>query len=101
MDIYWSSIELKPQAQSEYFDKYKGGFVYIFLMAEDVRDVIKKITVNLNDKNLDISKIEFVSIYEDIPWDSEEEQNKYDSLALKARNTNQIEVDDLYLYEKN
>jgi len=84
MNVYWTSVEfdiLDPPA----YEDCVGGFVYLFLKAHDVREAIPRIEAAIKKEGLRISQIEFVSPYDEIPWDSEEEQIQYDSLAEEAK----------------
>ena len=99
MKIYWTSIEYKYLKGSINFEKFEGGFVYAFVRASDVRDALKKFTSELKSLNLDITNIEFISPYENIPWDTGEEQSKYDSLAKETLRTENVICDEFYAYE--
>lgn len=76
-----------------------GGFVYLFFKAKDVFDAIPIIEKEMENEGLSITQIEFVSQYDEIPWESEEEQKMYDSLAKEAELTGEVVWDKIFAYE--
>jgi len=98
MNVYWTSVEFDILDPSEY-EACVGGFVYLFLKARDVREAIPRIEAAIEEEGLRISQIEFVSPYDEIPWDSEEEQIQYDSLAKEAEESEDIVWDEIFAYE--
>ena len=98
MEVYYSSIEYHYEEGSINYGKYEGGFVYAFVQAHDARDALKKIELELEPLCLRIEKVWFVAIYEDIPWESQDEQKKYDGLAEKASQTQDVICDDFYAF---
>jgi hypothetical protein len=99
MKAYWASIEYKYLKGSINYEKYEGGFVYVFVSATDVRDALKKFSSELESLNLGVANIEFVSPYDGVPWDTEEEQHKYDGLAKQTLSTDSVICDEFYAYE--
>jgi hypothetical protein len=97
--IYWTSIEYKYLKGSINFGKFEGGFVYAFVRATDVRDALTKFSSEIESLNLGITNIEFISPYDDIPWETEEEQDKYDSLANEALTTKNVICDKFFAYK--
>ncbi len=98
MTLYWTSVEfdiLNPAA----YEDCVGGFVYLFLNARDVQDAVPKIKAAVENEDLKIDQIEFVSPYEGIPWDSKEAQSHYDALAAEAASGNEIIWDEISAYE--
>ncbi len=98
MNLYWTSVEFDIVDPSAYEDCV-GGFVYLFLKARDVRGAIPKIEKAIEEEGLRINTIEFVAQYDEIPWDSEEEQVQYDSLARKAKESEEVVWDEIVAYE--
>ena len=98
MNLYWTSVEFDIMDPSEYEDCV-GGFVYLFLKARDVREAIPKIEKAIEQEGLRMDSIEFVAEYDEISWDSEEEQVLYDSLAKEAREGDQVVWDEILAYE--
>jgi hypothetical protein len=98
MKTYWTSVEFDILEPSQY-ENCIGGFVYLFLKAKDVLDAIPKIKNAIIQEDLKINQIEFVSEYDEVPWDSEEEQIKYDSLAKKAGACEDVVWDEIFAYE--
>ena len=83
MTVYWTSVEFDILDPSAYEDCV-GGFVYLFLNSRDVREAIPKIEATIQEEGLEIRQVEFVSPYDEIPWDSQEDQILYDGLAKEA-----------------
>lgn len=100
MEIYWTSIEYEYLEGSINFNKFKGGFVYAFVKAADVRDALNKFSKEIGSLSLGIKNIEFISPYDDIPWDNDVEQKKYDNLAKEALRTENVICDEFYAYEE-
>ncbi|MCP3944228.1 MAG: hypothetical protein GY710_22510 [Desulfobacteraceae bacterium] len=98
MTVYWTSVEFDIVDPSAYEDCV-GGFVYLFLKAFDVRGAIPKIEAAIEEEGLKINQVEFVAQYDEIPWDSEEEQIQYDSLAKDAGECDKVIWDEIFAYE--
>ncbi len=98
MNLYWTSVEVDIVNPSAYEDCV-GGFVYLFLNAHDVREAIPKIEAALAEEDLRINQIEFVALYDEVPWDTEEEQILYDSLAKQASESEEVIWDEIFAYE--
>lgn len=98
MKLYWTSVEFDILDPSEYEDCI-GGFVYLFFQAKDVRHSIPIIEKQLADEGLAITEIEFISQYDDISWETEEDQKKYDALAKEAQSTGEVVWDEIFAYE--
>ncbi|MBU0971328.1 MAG: hypothetical protein KKC20_11815 [Proteobacteria bacterium] len=98
MKIYWASVEFDIVDPSVY-ENCVGGFVYLFLQARDVREAIPKIESAIEEEGLKILQIEFVAQYDEIPWDSEEEQLQYDGLAKQAQTSEAVVWDEIFAYE--
>ncbi len=98
MKVYWTSVEFDIVDPSAY-ENCVGGFVYLFLKAGDVREALPKIETAIEEEGLRIDNIEFVAQYDEIPWDSEEEQIQYDSLAKEAQECEEVIWDEIFAYE--
>ena len=98
MKVYWTSVEFDIVDPSAY-ENCVGGFVYLFLKARDVRGAIPKIETAIEEEGLRINTIEFVAQYDEISWDSEEEQILYDSLAREAKEGEEVVWDEIVAYE--
>lgn len=98
MNVYWTSVEFDIIDPAAYEDCV-GGFVYLFLNARDVREAIPRIEATIEKEGLRISQIEFVSPYDDISWESEEEQILYDGLAKEAKGCEAVVWDEIFAYE--
>jgi hypothetical protein len=98
MTVYWTSVEFDILDPSVYEDCV-GGFVYLFLSAKDVREAIPRIEAAIEEEGLKISQVEFVSPYDETPWDSQEDQILYDGLANKAAACDAVVWDEIFAYE--
>jgi hypothetical protein len=98
MNIYWTSVEFDIKNPSDYEDCI-GGFVYLFLRADDVRDALVKIQDAVEAEGLVLTHVEFISLYDQIPWDSEEDQMQYDELAKEAGVRDEVVWDEILAYE--
>ena len=99
MKIYWASVEYIYNTDHPDYSTFKGGFVYTFMIATDVRDALDKLLNELDMQNLNPIEIEYLSPYKDISWESEEENKKYEALAKEAKRTGNVVFDDFYAYE--
>ena len=98
MNVYWTSVEFDIVDPSAY-ENCVGGFVYLFVNARDVRGAIPMIETAIEGEGLRINAIEFVAPYDEISWDSEEEQIQYDSLAREAKEGEEVVWDEMVAYE--
>jgi len=98
MDIYWSSIEYLYLKDAVSYGKFSGGFVYIFSLAEDARDALRKFCDELNSLNLEVKSVEFIAEYDDVPWENFEDQKKHDDLANMALETKSVVCGDFMGY---
>jgi hypothetical protein len=98
MKIFWTSVEFDIVNPSSY-ENCIGGFVYLFFKARDVLDAIPKIKKAIEQEDLEINQIEFISQYDEVSWDSEKEQIKFDSLAKEAESSEDVVWDDIFAYE--
>jgi len=100
MTIYWTSVEFDIINPADYEDCI-GGFVYLFLKAEDVQDAMPKIQGVIAEENLRVKHIEFVSPYDGTKWDTKEDQVLYDGLAKEAEDSDEIVWDQISAYESD
>jgi hypothetical protein len=100
MRTYWSSIEFEYSEGAELYGKCKGGFVFAFVVAKDVRDALPRLQDEMHRNNRSVLEVEFVSPYEDVPWDSAEEEQNYEGLATEAAQTGNVVFDTIYAYEE-
>jgi len=98
MKVYWTSIEFDiPDPPS--YKNCIGGFVYLFLKANDVLEAIPRIEKAIEDEGFKIYQVEFIEPYEDIPWETKDDQRKYDSLAQETKLKDDIVWDEIFAYE--
>jgi hypothetical protein len=100
MTVYWTSIEFDIVNPADYEDCI-GGFVYLFLNVRDVQDAMPQIKKAIEEEDLRINHIEFVSPYDETKWDTQEDQILYDGLAKEAGNSDEIVWDQISAYESN
>ena len=98
MQVYWTSVEFDIINPADY-ENCVGGFVYLFFKATDVQDAMVTIQNSLEGEDLKINLIEFVCPYDEIPWDSQEDQILYDGLAKEAKNSSDVVWDQISAYE--
>lgn len=98
MQVYWTSVEFDIIHPADY-ENCVGGFVYLFFKATDVQDAMVTIKDALEEEGLKANLIEFVCPYDEIPWDSPEDQILYDSLAKEAEESAEVVWDQISAYE--
>ncbi len=92
-----SGVALARFAVGSSFDKTKSK--WIELNSEDVQDAMPKIQETIEEEDLSVRHIEFVSQYDDTQWDDTEDQILYDGLAKEAENSGEIVWDQISAYE--
>ena len=98
--IYWAGIEYKYGQSFSKNDKLKGGFVYGFVKAKDVRDALNKFDRRLKEEDLIPIEIEFITTYDnEMEWETEEQKVNYCRLISEAQETSEVVFDDFYAYE--
>ncbi len=100
MEIYWTHIEFKYLPGSEHFGECEGGFVYAFVQAKDVRDALPRFLDEMKANKFGTMNVDHVSMYDSIPWETDEDQKKYDALAEKAKGTTNVILDTISAYYK-
>ena len=98
MNVYWTSVEFDILTPAAYEDCI-GGYVYLFLKARDVMDAIPKIQKAIEQEDLRIHQVEFVSLYDEMSWESKEDRAQYDALAEDARKGDEVVWDEISAYE--
>ncbi len=98
MRVYWTSIEFYIPDPTLY-ENCVGGFVYLFFKATDVLEAIPRIKKAIEDESFTIYQVEFIEPYEDIPWETDDDQRKYDALAQEAKLNDEIVWDEIFAYE--
>lgn len=98
MKVYWTSVEFDIITPAAY-DDCVGGYVYLFLKARDVLEAIPKIQAAVEQEDLRIHQIEFVSLYDEMSWESMEDQAQYDALAEEAGHGDEVVWDEISAYE--
>jgi hypothetical protein len=99
-ETYWAGIEYDYLEEHMQYSKLKGGFVYVFLSAKDVRDLIEVVENEFKRKKLSIVRVEFVNIYDrETKWKNAEDQKRYKQIVKEAELTKKVVFDDFYSYE--
>ena len=94
--VYYGEIDFKNPAGSKYY----GGLVYSFVSANGVLDAIEKFNSAINEKKLEVIDFTFVALYEDIPWETQDSQKHFDSLAKEASNKHEVIFDSFDQYQQ-
>ncbi len=98
--IYWTGIEFNYSRDSADYGKLKGGFVYGFVHAIDVREALKRFEGRLIEEKLTPKNFEFISIYDlEMEWETEEQTENYFQLAKEAESSSEVMFDAFYSYE--
>ncbi len=100
MELYYANIDVEFLPDSENAG-FAGAFAYVFAPADDVRDFLARIEREIEGESFRVRRVEFVAIYEDIPWDTDKDQRHYDQLAREAEDSGSVVWDDLYVYDKD
>ena len=100
--IYWTSIEYSYDENSTESKKLKGGFVYAFIKANDVRDALENFLGELTVLNLIPVEIEFVKPYDKAQeWETPEDTKRHLSLYRQAKKSTNAVFGEFYAYERN
>jgi len=100
--VFWMGIEYSYMRGSEEYGKLKGGFVYAFIKAYDVREALTKTINRLKEIKLKPIEIEFLKPYEkELEWETLELTNHYLILYEETDKTNEILFDNFNAYEHN
>ncbi len=100
--IYWTSIEYSYDENSTESKKLKGGFVYAFIKANDVRDALESFLGELRELNLIPVEIEFVKPYDKaLEWETPEDTKRYLSLFREAKKSANAIFGEFYAFERN
>jgi len=98
--LYWSSIEYQYEKNNPESKKSKGGFVYVFLVAFDVQDALKKILYELRLLEIKAIEIEFISLYDlKTEWDTDQQKAKVLSICKEVQKTSDVIFDTFFSYK--
>lgn len=99
--LYWGSIEYSYTKKHKQYATLKGGVVYAFFLAQDVREFLAVVEAELKKLQIEIDCVEFVSVYDmDMEWEDEEDNELYKQIGEKAQQTRGVVFDDFYAYER-
>jgi hypothetical protein len=101
METYWTEIEYRYSEPKWSEAELKGGFVYAFVRADDVRDALSKFEAAMAEENLIPSRIRYVSPYGETSWQKEEDQRKFDRLVKDAEAGEEVVFDDFYAFRED
>ena len=100
--IYWTSIEYRYDEKSTESKKLKGGFVYAFIKANDVRDALENFLRELRSLNLNPVEIEFIKPYDKaLEWETIEDTKHYLNLFRQAQKSTNTVFSEFYAFERN
>jgi hypothetical protein len=95
MKVYWAGVEYSYLGNKN----LKGGFVYAFVRAFDVREALAKLLAAFDGNNINPVEIEYVVPYDaDMEWETPEETSKFLELQKAALKSNEVIFDDFYAY---
>lgn len=98
MKVFWTSIEYS------YLDdkSLKGGFVYAFVKAFDVKEALAKLLAVFTKKKMIPNEIEYIMPYDSsTEWETSEETSKFLKLYNKASKIDDVVFDTFYAYENH
>ena len=102
MKIYWTSIEYRYDEKSIEYKKLKGGFVYAFIKAKDVRDALEIFLRELSILNLNPVEIEFIKPFDkSLEWETPEDTKHHLSLFRQAKKSTNAIFGEFYAFERN
>ena len=98
MKVYWSSVEYSYSGKKN----LKGGFVYAFVKAFDVREALAKLLAAFDVKKMTPVEIEYIMPYDiDTEWETPEETSKFLEINNVALKSDEVIFDDFYAYVDN
>lgn len=98
MKVYWSSVEYSYSGKKN----LKGGFVFAFVKAFDVREALAKLLAALDENKMTPVEIEYIMPYDiDTEWESPEETSKFLDINNVALKSDEVIFDDFYAYVDN
>ena len=98
--VYWSNVEFSYLEGSKHYGEFEGGFVYCFVQGRDVRDALEQFQIEFAGRKLGMVFVEFVSLYAEVPWQTEQDQIHYDSIATRASVSEEVMFDSFEVYER-
>ncbi len=99
MTVFWASFEYKYGSQ---IDNLEGGFVYVFVNAENSKNALEKISQKFNEENIISVKVEFIEVYNPkTEWENSVQTKHYNDLYTSALNSLEVILDDFYAYKRS
>ena len=98
--VYWANIEFTYEAGSAQHGLFEGGVVYAFVRAYDVRDALDKMEEEFEDRNLGVRAVDYVTEYNEVPWENGDDQLHFDGVAALAGSTGEVFLDSFEVYER-
>ena len=99
--VYWTGIEYSYAPSSKHYGALKGGFVYCFVRANDCREVLDRVTEEMDNQEMIPTAFEFISPYNNIEWETQEESAHYQILSSEALKSDKVVFDDYYAFKEN
>jgi hypothetical protein len=98
--VYWANVEFTYEKGSAHHGIFEGGIVYGFARAYDVRDALDKIVKEFEDRKLGVRVVDYVTEYNEVPWETEEDQLHFDGVAALTGSTGEVFLDSFEVYER-
>ena len=98
--VYWANIEFSYDEGSKYHGEFEGGFVYAFVQALDGRDALDQFQLEFAGRKLGMRMVEFITLYAEVPWQTEEDQEHFDRIAASAASSEEVVFDSFDVYER-
>ena len=98
--VYWANVEFSYEEGSAQHGIFEGGIVYAFVRAFDVRDAIDKIEEECESRDLAVRAVDYVAEYNEVPWETEEDQLHFDGVAALAGSTREVFLDSFEVFER-
>lgn len=100
--IYWTSIEYTYNKKSTEYKNLKGGFVYAFIKANDVRDALENFLGELRALNLNPVEIEFIKPYNKaLEWETPADTKHFLSLFKAANKSTNAIFSEFIAFKRN
>ncbi|MCP5539693.1 MAG: hypothetical protein H7A52_06050 [Akkermansiaceae bacterium] len=98
--VFWANVEFTYEQGSKHYGEFEGGFVYCFVQATDARDALEQFQIEFASRKLGMRFVEFVNLYAEMTWPTEEDQDHFDSIAAIAAASEEVVFDSFEVYER-
>ena len=80
--------------------EFGGGVVYCCVQGVDARCAMEQFQLECAGRRLGIQFVEVVSLYNEVPWQTDEDQDHYDKIAVQASSSEEVVFDSFEVYER-